>query len=176
MPNKIPSPHEDLTMKPVKYLIISLSLLTPLAASAEDAMLLTVKRMSLETATKIAQGAISACRKEGIQIGVTVVNRDGHPQVVMRDVLAPDLTLGISHKKAYTALSFSTNTSGLSRQAKSPLAYIDDLAVLDGGVIIQAGGQLVGAVGVSGAPSGKTDEKCAIAGVKSIQDDLDMAE
>jgi len=46
-------------------------------ALAEEPMMVNVKRMSLETAQKIAQGAIEACRKEGIQIGVTVVDRDG---------------------------------------------------------------------------------------------------
>jgi uncharacterized protein GlcG (DUF336 family) len=63
---------------------------------AEEPMMVNVKRMSLETAQKIAQGAIEACRKEGIQIGVTVVDRDGIAQVVMRDTIAPTITLPIS--------------------------------------------------------------------------------
>jgi len=160
----------------MKYLPLILSLLFPFAAQAEEAPTLSVKRMTLETATKIAQGAIAACRKEGVQVGVTVLNRDGHEQVVMRDVLAPDVTLLISRNKAYTALAFITETSKLSDRAKSPLAYVDGLAFFAGGLPIRAGGQLVGGVGVSGAPSGKTDEKCAAAGVKAVQDELDLAD
>lgn len=160
----------------MKHLIIVFALLTSLAASADDTMLISVKRMTLETATRIAQGAIAACRKEGLQVGVTVLNRDGHTQVVMRDVLAPDVTLSISRTKAYTALSFNAETSRLSDRTKTPLAYIDDLTFLAGGNPILAGGQLVGAIGVSGAPSSKIDEKCAMAGIKLLQDDLDMAD
>ena len=160
----------------MKYLLLAISLLSPLAASAEEAMLIPVKRMTLETATRIAQGTIAACRKEGVQIAATVLNRDGHVQVVMRDVLAPDLTLTISRNKAYTALAFNTETSRLSSRGKSPIAYIDGLAFFAGGVPIKAGGALVGAIGVSGAPSGKVDEKCALAGIKLLQDDLDMAD
>ena len=44
-----------------------------------------------------------------------------------------------------------------------------------GGVPIQVGGSLVGAVGVSGAPSGETDEQCAQAGVDAVLDDLEMS-
>ncbi|MFM1892131.1 MAG: hypothetical protein RLZ44_1208, partial [Pseudomonadota bacterium] len=39
----------------------------------------------------------------------------------------------------------------------------------------EVGGALVGAVGVSGAPSGETDEECALAGIAAVQDDLEMA-
>jgi len=167
---------KHLVTYPLIYPLVSLMLFAPFTLHAEDAPLISVKRMTLETATKIAQGAIATCRKEGVQIGVTVLNRDGHAQVVMRDVLAPDVTLEISRNKAYTALAFVSETSRLSSRATSPLAYVDGLAFFAGGVPIQAGGQLVGAVGVSGAPSGKTDEKCAAAGVKAVQDDLDLAE
>ena len=44
-----------------------------------------------------------------------------------------------------------------------------------GGAVVQVGGALVGGVGVSGAPSGETDEECAKAGVAAVQDDLEMA-
>jgi len=43
-----------------------------------------------------------------------------------------------------------------------------------GGVPIQVGGALLGAVGVSGAPSGLTDEECARAGVDAIRDELEL--
>jgi uncharacterized protein GlcG (DUF336 family) len=43
-----------------------------------------------------------------------------------------------------------------------------------GGLPIEAGGQLLGAVGVSGAPAGETDERCARAGIAKVIDDLEM--
>ena len=45
-----------------------------------------------------------------------------------------------------------------------------------GGVPINAGGSILGAIGVSGAPSGEVDEACAQAGIDAISDDLEMAE
>ena len=82
----------------------------PLAQATEGGqpVLVDIKRMSLDTALKLAQASIQACRKEGVQVAVTVVDRGGHPQVVLRDVLAQDLTLEISKQKAYTAMTFNS--------------------------------------------------------------------
>lgn len=155
-------------------LIVGLSLTTTPVLAAEDPPVITIKRLSMEMALKAAQAAIHTCRAEGIQIGVTVVDRGGHPQVVLRDVLAPDLTLRISRMKAYTALSFTATTSSLSDRGDGALGRVPGLFFGAGGVPIQAGGQIYGAIGVSGAPSGKTDEACAQAGAKVIEDELEL--
>ena len=145
-------------------------------ASAEEAApTVNLKRLSLETANKVALGAIEACRKEGIQIGVTVVDRDGTVQVVMRDTIAAQITVPISRMKAFTAVNFNAATSALTSRADTPIGRIDGLVMSAGGLPIQAGGQLLGGVGVSGAPSGETDERCAQAGVDLVMDDLKMA-
>lgn len=143
----------------------------------EQPVMVNIKRLSLDTALKIAQAAITACRKEGVQIAVTVVDRGGHPQVVLRDVLAMDITLPVSRKKAHTALAFNSPTSALEDRFKAPhsVGKLDALIIAAGGVPITAGGQIVGGVGVSGAPSGETDEKCARAGVEAVSVDLEMA-
>lgn len=156
-------------------LSVALSANTVWAQDDDEAMLVPIKRMSLETALTVAQASIEACREEGVQVAVTVVDRGGHAQVVLRDVLTPDVALSISKSKAYTAMAFNVATSQMQDRARSPIAYIDGLAFFAGGVPIQAGGELVGAVGVSGAPSGETDEKCAQAGVDAVSDDLEMA-
>lgn len=147
-------------------------------AAEQSAQPLTVniQRLSLETALKVAQAAISQCRSEGVQIGVTVVDRGGHPQVVLRDVLAPDLTLTISRQKAYTAMSFAATTSSLEGRFTEPFSVgkVEGLVFAAGGVPIQAGGTLLGAVGVSGAPAGEIDERCAQAGVDAVADELEM--
>lgn len=155
--------------------LLALGILSHVGLAEEQPLLVSTKRLSLDTALKIAQETIAACRKEGVQIAVTVLDRGGHAQVVLRDVLAPDLPLTISHQKAYTALSFNVATSALADRASSPLAWTDGLAMFPGGLPIQAGGELVGAVGVSGAPSGTTDEACAQAGIDAVSDDLEMA-
>ena len=150
--------------------------LTQTAMSEEEASpTVSLKRLSLETATAVAQGAIEACRKEGIQIGVTVVDRDGIVQVTLRDTIAAQITVPISRQKAFTAVNFNAATSALTSRAGTPIGRIDGLVMSAGGLPIQAGGQLLGGVGVSGAPSGETDERCAQAGVDKVIDDLEMA-
>lgn len=145
------------------------------AAAADQPMTVDVKRLSMEYALKIAQGAVHACREKGIQVGVTVMDRGGNPQVVLRDVLAADLTLTISKEKAYTALSFMAPTSQLSDRADpGGLANVPGLLFRAGGLPIEVGGNNYGAVGVSGAPSGKTDEECAQAGIDAVKMDLEM--
>ena len=133
-----------------------------------------VTRLSLHRATELAKAAINACRKKGIQVGVTVVDRNGIVQVTLRDTLAAPLTLKISALKAYTAANFAVNTSQLKRQANSPLAQVNGLMMSPGGVAVKVGGKLLAAIGVSGAPSGITDETCAVAGVKKLIRELEL--
>ncbi len=167
--------------KRAHLIIVSLSL-SAMAGAAfaeeEQPVLVTIPRMSLDTALSAAQTTIDTCRKEGVQVAVTIVDRGGHSQVVLRDVLAMDLTLAISRNKAYTALSFNTPTSLLTQRFTSPFSVgkTPGLVFSAGGLPIQAGGAIIGGIGVSGAPSGETDEKCAQAGLDAIQDDLEMAE
>ena len=159
---------------------VALFALTALAgaqADEEQPLMVDIKRLSMESAMTIARATIAQCRKEGVQVAVTVMDRGGHPQVVLRDVLAGDLTLTISRQKAYTALSFNTPTSGMEGRFTSPFSVgkVEGLVMSAGGLPITAGGSIIGGVGVSGAPSGETDEKCAQAGIDAISDDLEMA-
>jgi len=151
----------------------AVALATP--AMAEDPMMVSVKRLSLETAQTVAQAAVAACREKGIQIGVTVVDRDGVVQAQLRDTIAAPITVPISYKKAYTAANFNAATSALEPRADTAVGRQDFLVMSAGGVTIEVGGALLGAVGVSGAPAGETDEECAQAGVDAVQDDLEMA-
>lgn len=150
---------------------------TPVVFAGEDEpVIVNVKRLSLDSALVLARGAIAECRKRGIQVGVTVVDRSGQPTVVLRDVLAPELTLRASEAKAYTAVSFNSATSKLGDRFTHPhsVAKLDKLIMTAGGLPIAVGGNLLGAVGVSGAPSGETDEACAQAGLDTVMEDLEM--
>ncbi len=161
----------------VKYPLFIL-LLNSLATGpvfADTSPLVTVNRLTMETSIAIARGAIDACRKKGVQITATVVDRDGTVQVVLRDTVTAPIATEISRLKAYTAVNFNVPTSQLGRQAGSPLQHVDGLLMSMGGIPIKAGGQLLGGIGVSGAPSGKTDEECAQAGIDKVKDDLELA-
>ena len=110
-------------------LMLTLAFAAPATAqtTGKQPVLVSIKRMSLDTALKAAQATIEACRKEGVQIAVTVLDRGGDAQVVLRDVLAPDLTLKVSQAKAYAAMSFVTPTSQLEGRFKAPVRPGDTL-------------------------------------------------
>ena len=90
---------------PATALVALVTLTTPLLA-AEIPVIVKIPRMTMEAAEKLAHATVMACRKEGIQIGVTVVDRGGLPIAVLRDTLAPPVTLEVSRQKAYTAVNF----------------------------------------------------------------------
>ncbi|MBW0146159.1 GlcG/HbpS family heme-binding protein [Marinobacter arenosus] len=150
---------------------------TAVAAEGDQPVMIEVKRLSMDTALTVAKTAIEACREQGVQVAVTVVDRGGHPQVVLRDVLAMDLALEVSYRKAYTAMTFTSKTSSLEDRFTGPFSVgkLDNVLLSAGGVPIQASGETVGGVGVSGAPSGDIDESCAVAGVAAVEMDLEMA-
>lgn len=159
-----------------RLLAVSISaMLCTTATLAAEPLSVTVNRLTLDTAERIAQGAIKACRAKGLQVSVTVVDRDGIVQATLRDTLAPPVSLNISRQKAFTVAMFGIKGSAMGPQAASPLALLGDgLAFTAGSVPIEAGGRMYGAVGVSGAPDGKIDEECAQAGVDAVLPDLEM--
>ena len=158
-------------------LALSLSLLALPAAAADLQVIVKIPRLTMEAAGKIAHGAIDACRKEGIQIGVTVVDRSGDPMVFIRDTLAPKVSIEISRQKAFTAVNFNAPLSTMENRFTKPFSVgkVDGLVFSAGGLPIEAAGNIVGAVGVSGAATGEQDEACAKAGIDAIRMDLEMA-
>lgn len=155
--------------------IMLLSALSTGVIADEEAMTVSVTRMTLTTATTMAQAAIKACTEKGIQIGVTVVDRNGLVQVALRDTIAAPITLTVSKGKAYAAVNFNVPTAQLKDRANGPIGRTPGVIMATGGLPVQVGGKLIGGIGVSGAPSGKTDEECAQAGIDAVVDDLDMS-
>jgi len=147
------------------------------SASAEGVV--QARLMSLELSRDIAQAAVEACREDGYQVSVVILDRSGVPQMVMRDVFAPPSTLDIATRKA-RATVLSRTASGEFRENRPELApalnNLGDLLVLRGAMPITAAGQFIGAVGVSGAPGGDLDEACARNGLEAVQDRLSFAE
>jgi len=147
------------------------------ALAAEVPVIVKIPRLTVEASGKIAHAAMEACRKEGIQIGVTVVDRSGDPMVVLRDTLAPRITIEISRQKANTAVNFNAATSSMENRFTQPFSVgkVDGLVFSAGGIPIEAAGNIIGAVGISGAATGEQDEACARAGVQAIQFELETA-
>jgi uncharacterized protein GlcG (DUF336 family) len=138
-----------------------------------------VKVLTPETALKAAQAALAKCRAGGFQVTVAVVDRMGVVQVLLRDRFAGPHTTDMASAKAYTAVSFRTDTTELAdaSQPGRPQSGIRNrpgVAAVGGGMKIEAGGSLLGAIGVSGAPGGREDDACAAAGIAAIREDIEL--
>ncbi len=146
-------------------------------AHAEEHALFTTKSLTPETALKAVSAAMDKCRAEGYQVAVSVVDRMGNQQAMLRDRYAGAHTPETARRKAWTATSFRTNTSDLVEPTQagtqqSGVRQVSGALMLGGGMLIDAGGSLVGAIGVSGAPNGDADDVCARAGIAAIEDDI----
>jgi uncharacterized protein GlcG (DUF336 family) len=163
-------------MRPL-LLAISLALL-PLAGQAQQGTH-SIKLLTPEAALKAAQAALKKCRDNGFQITVAVADRMGVTQALVRDRFAGPHTVEMARAKAYTAVSFRTNTTEMADatqpgRPQSGVRHLPGVAAVGGGLLVEAGGSLLGAIGVSGAPDGKADDICAAAGIAAIRDDIEF--
>lgn len=147
------------------------------SASAQDATF-SVRQLTPETALKLARAALDACRKEGFQVAVAVTDRSGVAQVVLRDRFAGPHTVTVSVDKAWTAVSFRQDTLSFAKATSDPAhsgpRNFARVIAVGGGVPIEAAGSILGAIGVSGAPGGEADDRCARAGIDAIRGDVDF--
>jgi len=150
----------------------------PVIAQDSEA-LVTVKQMTTEVALKAAQAALADCRKRGFQVAVAVTDRFGNVQALLRDRFAGAHTVRVAKGKAWTAASFKIPTTELAKATvagteASGIRHVPGVVTVGGGLPVQAAGSLVGAIGVSGAPGGSSDDDCAQAGIDAIDDDLNF--
>ena len=130
--------------------------------------------LPLAMATKAAAAAQDKCRQDGYRVAVAVVDRAGVLKVLVRGDGAGPHTTDSSFKKAYTAASLRRPTGELAEMvAKTPAAqglqYMNaNILILGGGLPIEIGGEVVGGIGVGGAPGGHLDAACAQVGLDSI--------
>ncbi len=163
-----------------KFLVITVAALALVASrggQAEEQALVDFKVLSPSAALELAQAALDSCRKEGFQVAVSVVDRFGTAQVLLRDRFAGPHTPETARRKAWTAVSFRSDTLELSKltqagQPQSGVRFVGEALMLGGGVQIEAAGSIVGGVGVSGAPGGQEDDTCARAGIEAISDKI----
>ena len=143
------------------------------AASAQAVR--TEKNMSLSLATQLAARAVADCSTAGYAVTATVVDRAGVVQAVQRADGAGPHTLEASRLKAYTAASARSGTLAMMvnaqrNAASANLVNIPGYLLLGGGLPVQVGKEVIGAVGVDGAPGGHLDEQCATAALGRVQD------
>ena len=142
----------------------------------------TRKQLPLSVAMEAAMEAVAVCEKSGYRITATVMDASGVIKAIAKGDLAPLHTLDSSRGKSYAAVSLGPNfseptTSAIVARvangpAFGPLQHLPGVFLVPGGVLIKSGDDVVGAIGVGGAPGGDKDEVCAQAAVAKIADRL----
>ena len=139
------------------------------AASAQS--LITQRGLPVNAAIELAQAALERCRADGYKVTITVLNHLATTSVVLSDDGVNPHTVENSLRKAYTAFTTRTPTVEMAKRTQPGLAsfmLLDKITALDGALPIFAGKDLVGAVGISGAPGGEKDSACAKVGIDKI--------
>jgi uncharacterized protein GlcG (DUF336 family) len=155
-----------------KTVIIAGIALGALAGSA-NAQLVTHKDLSVTTAVAIAQTALQTCKGQGYNVSAHVLGRSGEVLVAMRGDDTGPHTLENSMKKAWTARAQRAPSVNFANAVKmNPTIgaiHLTNMVPAQGGLPIMVGDDVIGAVGVSGAPGGDKDEACANAGLAKVE-------
>jgi uncharacterized protein GlcG (DUF336 family) len=160
----------DMLQNRFAMLVASVVLLVAGSLTALAQQLITQKALSLDVAQAIAHGALDKCRADGYHVSVTVIDDGAMLKAFLRDDGSGPHTVDFSRRKAYSALTFKRTSAetGKAWADNPPAPNIEGTVGTAGGVPIKAGNQVIGAVGVSGAPGGDKDEACANAGIAKI--------
>jgi uncharacterized protein GlcG (DUF336 family) len=150
---------------------------TLIGASTTWANALSTHRIPAALAVEAASETVAACARQGYHETAVVLDADGITIAMLRGDGAGIHTIDSAHDKAYTSVSFKSDTLALAEHAKgadsiAPLAKLPHVMFFAGGVVIKLGDEAIGAIGAAGAPGGKFDDGCARAGLDKIRDRL----
>ena len=166
-------------MSKIAFHIAGISVASALAcglAGPANAQLLTHKDISLAMATTIARATIDACKAQGYNVSVHVLGREGQLVLAVRNENAGLATFENSMKKAYTARTYRKSSGDFADSIKDNYTagalHLSNIVPLRGALPIVVGEDVIGAIGVSGAPGGEKDEVCAKAGIDKVADQL----
>ncbi|WP_449567460.1 GlcG/HbpS family heme-binding protein [Lelliottia nimipressuralis] len=158
----------------MKTLMTVAALVAGMMSVSAQAETLTQKNISLTQANALASAAIQACSAKNYQVSVTVVDRAGVVKAVQRTDNAGPHTVKASEMKAFTALS-TKNASGKvmeaaqSNAAAQNMRDVPGFLLLAGGLPVKEGDEVIGAIGIGGAPGGQLDEACAQQALDSVK-------
>ena len=162
-------------MRRVRLAVIaSLSVLAASPALAQAPQV--EKNVSMAMALAIIQGTLEQCTKDGYKVSVVIVDKAGNVAASVRGDGTNPHTMEFGRLKAYTSRTRGQTSLEFMKLTSDPanayLKQIPNTVAVGGGVPIRAGNEVIGAVGVSGAPGGEKDEVCANAGIAKVADAL----
>jgi uncharacterized protein GlcG (DUF336 family) len=157
-------------------LLASVSMFIAAPALAQAPQVQVEKNISMAMSLAIIEGAIEQCTKDGYKVSVTIVDKSGNVAAQLRGDGTSPHTMEFSRLKAYTARVRNQTSLQTMKMIEDPatsfIKQIPGVVGVGGGVPIRAGTEVIGGVGVSGAPGGEKDEVCANAGIAKVADAL----
>lgn len=158
-----------------RLILLAALALAPQPGAAQGT--LTERSITAALAAEAVAAAVDACTGRGHRVSAAVVDRSGVLKAMLRADGAGPHTVASARAKAYTAASMRASTSQVleavrSNPASARMTDVEGFLIVAGGLPIRVGDEVVGAIGVGGAPGGHQDEQCAEAGIARIRDRL----
>ncbi len=156
----------------IRTLLTGVVLMGMMAGTGAEQQTRSKRVLTLAAATQVADAAEAEARRNNWAVSIAVVDDSGHLLLFRRMDGAKLVATDIAVRKARTAAYFQGPTKGLEEEVtkggRTALLPIDGFMPLEGGVPLMSGGEMVGAVGVSGV-TGAQDAQCALAGAATIK-------
>ena len=146
-----------------------------LTAPAGAQMVTSERNLTFAAARAMADAALDDCRGKGFHISVHVLDRNGNIRIAVRDDGTSIHTFDASFRKAYTARAFRTPSADWGKRAdhdEPSLKQVPNTLGLAGGLPVKAGDEVIGSIGVAGAPGINGDAACAAAAIEKIREQL----
>jgi len=145
------------------------------ATTGSEPGLIPAPRISAALANEAVGAAVASCAAQGYTETAVLVDTDGVVQASLRGDGAGIHTIDSAHDKAYTSVTFKSDTLAMMDRAQALntlVSRLPHLLLAGGGVVIKSGSVVVGAIGAAGAPGFQLDDACAKAGAEKIAERL----
>jgi len=172
------SPQPDNSIMKFKPPVILLTLMLGSLVGRADEAVATRPALTLEGAKKVAEAAAAFAKANGASPSIAVVDESGYLLYFVRPEGSFAAGANVSIGKAHTAAVFKKATKDFEdiiNKGRFTMTALPDFTPLQGGVPVVHDGQIVGAIGVSGAKSAQQDEEVAKAGAAAISDEKSLA-
>ena len=157
--------------------VLSTFVMAALASVAAYGQVLMERNISLQLARAIGDASISACKADGYEVTVAVVDRSGDLKLLLRADSSNPHNADLARRKAYTARTFGVTSLDFAKRTNGATEFsgqrdLVEVIGLGGGLPITVGTERIGGLGLSGAPTQEADEKCARAGLAAVASQL----
>jgi uncharacterized protein GlcG (DUF336 family) len=164
-------------------LVASFVVALALSATVHAQGVVNMPKISAALANQLVGDSVANCAQKNYKVVAVVVDLDGVRQALLRGDGAPIHSMDNAYYKAYSSASLTLGrkegstkeiADRMAKDAPSTVPYtqLPNVTYGVGGVAIMAGGNIIGGLGVSGAPGGQFDEECARAALAKVQDKL----